>query len=111
MNKNIKHINKVFWLSSLIILSINCRQPVVPTEEDLAGYGWTLYETGEYEEAREWHGVGAIIAPQSSPSSATSQQTGGRPDFLDFWTPGSGGYGAQQSGVLDLWNLDLVSAG
>lgn len=54
MNKNIKHINKVFWLSSLIMLSINCRQPVVPTEEDLADYGWTLYETGEYEEAREW---------------------------------------------------------
>ena len=32
----------------------NCRQPVIPTEEDLAGYGWTLYETGKYQEAREW---------------------------------------------------------
>ena len=52
MNKNIKHLNKVFWLSSLILLFINCRQPVVPTEEDLADYGWTLYKTGEYEEAR-----------------------------------------------------------
>ena len=31
-----------------------CRQPVIPTEEDLAGYGWTLYEQGEYQEAREW---------------------------------------------------------
>ena len=37
-----------------LILSNGCRQPVIPTEEDLAGYGWTLYEQGEYQEAREW---------------------------------------------------------
>ena len=36
------------------LFSMNCRQPVIPTEEDLAGYGWTLYETGKYQEAREW---------------------------------------------------------
>ena len=38
----------------ILILSNGCRQPVIPTEEDLAGYGWTLYEQGEYQEAREW---------------------------------------------------------
>ena len=38
----------------VLILSNGCRQPVIPTEEDLAGYGWTLYEQGEYQEAREW---------------------------------------------------------
>ena len=38
----------------ILILSSGCRQPVIPTEEDLAGYGWTLYEQGEYQEAREW---------------------------------------------------------
>ena len=38
----------------ILILSNGCRQPVIPTEEDLAGYGWTLYEKGEYQEAREW---------------------------------------------------------
>ena len=54
MNKNIKHITVVLGSLSLLILSFNCRQPVIPTEEDLAGYGWTLYETGEYQEAREW---------------------------------------------------------
>ena len=37
----------------ILILSNGCRQPVIPTEEDLAGYGWTLYEQGEYQEARE----------------------------------------------------------
>ena len=49
-----KNINKIFSLLVLIIISINCRQPVTPTEEDLATYGWTLYESGEYQEAREW---------------------------------------------------------
>ena len=38
----------------ILILSNGCRQPVIPTEEDLAGYGWVLYEQGEYQEAREW---------------------------------------------------------
>ena len=38
----------------VLILSNGCRQPVIPTEEDLAGYGWALYEKGEYQEAREW---------------------------------------------------------
>ena len=38
----------------ILILSNGCRQPVIPTEEDLAGYGCTLYEKGEYQEAREW---------------------------------------------------------
>ena len=39
---------------AILVLSNGCRQPVIPTEEDLAGYGWTLYEQGEYQEAREW---------------------------------------------------------
>ena len=39
---------------AILVLSNGCRQPVIPTEEDLAGYGWTLYEQGDYQEAREW---------------------------------------------------------
>ena len=54
MVKNIKHTTVVLGSLSLLIILFNCRQPVIPTEEDLAGYGWTLYETGEYQEAREW---------------------------------------------------------
>ena len=54
MVKNIKHTTTVLGSLIFLILSFNCRQPVIPTEEDLAGYGWTLYETGEYQEAREW---------------------------------------------------------
>ena len=54
MIKNIKHTTVVLGSLIFLILSFNCRQPVIPTEEDLAGYGWTLYETGEYQEAREW---------------------------------------------------------
>ena len=54
MVKNIKHTTVVLGSLSLLIILFNCRQPVIPTEEDLGGYGWTLYETGEYQEAREW---------------------------------------------------------
>ena len=45
---------KLIFFFGFIIFSMNCRQPVIPTEEDLANYGWTLYETGKYQEAREW---------------------------------------------------------
>ena len=45
---------KLISFSGFILFAMNCRQPVIPTEEDLAGYGWTLYETGKYQEAREW---------------------------------------------------------
>ena len=45
---------KLIFFFGFILYSMNCRQPVIPTEEDLAGYGWTLYETGKYQEAREW---------------------------------------------------------
>ena len=47
-------IKYITTLVCVLILSNGCRQPVIPTEEDLAGYGWTLYEQGEYQEAREW---------------------------------------------------------
>ena len=45
---------KLIFFFGFTVFSMNCRQPVIPTEEDLAGYGWTLYETGKYQEAREW---------------------------------------------------------
>ena len=45
---------KLIFFFSFTLFSMNCRQPVIPTEEDLDGYGWTLYETGKYQEAREW---------------------------------------------------------
>jgi tetratricopeptide (TPR) repeat protein len=45
---------KLILFFGFTLFSMNCRQPVIPTEEDLADYGWTLYETGKYQEAREW---------------------------------------------------------
>ena len=51
MNRTIKYITQFVVI---LVLSNGCRQPVIPTEEDLAGYGWILYEEGEYQEAREW---------------------------------------------------------
>jgi len=49
----LKQYKLIFFLG-FILFSMNCRQPVIPTEEDLADYGWTLYETGKFQEAREW---------------------------------------------------------
>ena len=49
-----KIIKYIVTLVVILVLCNGCRQPVIPTEEDLAGYGWTLYEQGEYQEAREW---------------------------------------------------------
>ena len=48
------NIIKKISLIALMLIATNCRQSVIPTEEDLAGYGWILYEAGEYQEAREW---------------------------------------------------------
>ena len=51
--RSLKQYKSIF-LFGFILLSMNCRQPVIPTEEDLADYGWTLYETGKFQEAKEW---------------------------------------------------------
>ena len=51
MYKTVKYITIFICI---LILFNGCRQPVIPTEEDLAGYGWVIYEQGEYQEAREW---------------------------------------------------------
>ena len=48
------NIIKKISLIALMLIATNCRQSVIPTEEDLAGYGWILYEAGDYQEAREW---------------------------------------------------------
>ena len=34
----------------------NCRGNIIATEEELADYGWTMYEANDYLEAREWFG-------------------------------------------------------
>ena len=54
MKQYINNKNLILWCLALTLFAASCRQPVVPTEEDLAGYGWVLYEEGKYDEAREW---------------------------------------------------------
>jgi len=46
-------------LSFVIILSVfsietGCRQDYVPTDEELADYGWILFTKGDYVGARDW---------------------------------------------------------
>jgi len=51
---NLKQTNLILLAIVTIFSGMNCRGPVIPTEEDLADYGWVIYEEGNYEEAREW---------------------------------------------------------
>ena len=51
---NLKKTNLILLAIVTIFSGMNCRGPVIPTEEDLADYGWVIYEEGNYEEAREW---------------------------------------------------------
>ena len=46
-------LNCIAFLA-VITLFPNCRGEIIPTDEDLSNYGWTLYEAGEYVEAMEW---------------------------------------------------------
>ena len=51
---NLKQTNLILLAIITIFSGMYCRGPVIPTEEDLADYGWVIYEEGNYEEAREW---------------------------------------------------------
>ena len=53
MNKY-KNILTVFLGLMFLSMFPNCRGEIIPTDEDLSNYGWTLYENGEYVEAMEW---------------------------------------------------------
>jgi len=52
-------INKTNYLKIISILllafiAINCRQDYVPTDEELADYGWILFSENDYIGARDW---------------------------------------------------------
>ena len=51
---SLKQTKLILLTAAAMLLIMNCRAPVKPSEEDLAEYGWDIYEEGDYEEAREW---------------------------------------------------------
>ena len=49
-----KHSRLLLSIFILLLVFAACRKQWNPTEEDMANYGWTLYEQGEYLDSYEW---------------------------------------------------------
>ena len=49
--KIIIHISFILYILSI---GLGCRQNYVPTDDELADYGWVLYSQGDYVGARDW---------------------------------------------------------
>ena len=49
-----KHSRLLLSIFILLLIFAACRKQWNPTEEDMANYGWTLYEQGEYLDSYEW---------------------------------------------------------
>lgn len=60
--------SKYRWLKTLVILVLSgmilqfsgCRKTITPTEEELAAYGWVLYDEGNWLESNHWFGESII---------------------------------------------------
>jgi len=49
-----KHSRILLSISILLLIFAACRKQWNATEEDMANYGWSLYEQGEYLDSYEW---------------------------------------------------------
>jgi len=49
-----KHSRLLLSIFILLLIFAACRKQWNATEEDMADYGWTLYEQGEYLDSYEW---------------------------------------------------------
>jgi len=49
-----KHSRLLLSIFILLLVFAACRKQWNPTEEDMANYGWNLYEQGEYLDSYEW---------------------------------------------------------
>ena len=49
-----KHSRLLLSIFILLLIFAACRKQWNATEEDMANYGWTLYEQGEYLDSYEW---------------------------------------------------------
>ena len=38
----------------LLLMFVACRKEWLPTEEDMADYGWTLYQAQRFKESNHW---------------------------------------------------------
>ena len=52
--KSVKNIQSFFGVLLCMTIFFNCRGNIIPSEEDLSDYGWTLYEANDFAGARSW---------------------------------------------------------
>ena len=52
--KQFKNIQSLLWIIFCTTIFFNCRGNIIPSEEDLSDYGWTLYEANDFVGARSW---------------------------------------------------------
>ncbi|MBT3847749.1 MAG: hypothetical protein HOA19_03460 [Candidatus Marinimicrobia bacterium] len=58
MMKHTRYILTTVGLVICLVFFPNCRGKIVTTEDELAEYGWTMYESKDYIEARSWFADG-----------------------------------------------------
>ena len=46
--KSVKNIQSFFGVLLCMTIFFNCRGNIIPSEEDLSDYGWTLYEANDF---------------------------------------------------------------
>ena len=56
MMKHFKNTLVILGMGFCIVFFPNCRGNIIATEEELADYGWTMYEANDYLEAMDWFG-------------------------------------------------------
>ena len=54
MIRRIQYLMALTGASVLAVIFHGCRGDVIPTDIDMASYGWVLYEDGDYVEALDW---------------------------------------------------------
>jgi len=56
MMNTLKNTFVVLGLGFCLVFIPNCRGNIIATEEELADYGWVMYEERKFLDAREWFG-------------------------------------------------------
>ena len=49
-----KHNRLLLSIFILLLIFAACRREWLPTEEDMADYGWTLYQAQRFKESNHW---------------------------------------------------------
>lgn len=54
MINQFRPIFAIIIIACSIVFFPNCRGNIIPTDEDLSSYGWSMYESGDFIDALDW---------------------------------------------------------